>query len=104
MQSFRRQTTRTSIARQRAIRRAVFCCIALLSLLMFVQAAHVHRVGSNPDQCPICIAMHSAAPVPSHAVVRTSTWHTELVILYHAQALATELHCALYNRPPPSLT
>lgn len=87
----------------RVIRCAVFCCIALLALLMFVQSAHVHPAGSNPDQCPICIAMHSAAPVQSNAAVLTSAWHSELVISHLPQALATELHYTLYNRPPPSL-
>ncbi len=86
-----------------ALRISAYVCIVLLAFLMFVQAAHVHPAGSNPDQCPICIAMHSAAPVRSHAAVLTSTWHSELVIQYRARTLATELHCKLYNRPPPSL-
>ncbi len=101
MQNYRRQTTRTSIARQRAIRRAVFCCIALLTLLMFMQAAHVHPVGSNTDQCPICVAMHSAAPAATP---------TAVVVLAHAStpilpvvlfAAARPWHYTLYNRPPP---
>lgn len=102
MQSDCRQTTRTSTARQQAIRRAVFCCIALLALLMFVQAAHVHPVGSNSDQCPICVAMHSAAPVPAHTVVLTSTGFTESVSVSLPQKTVTELHYTLYKRPPPA--
>lgn len=101
MQRASRQTTRGITGRQRAVRCAVFCCIALLALLMFVQAVHVHPVGSNPDQCPICVAMHSAAPAATP---------TAVVVLAHAStpilpvvlfAAARPWHYTLYNRPPP---
>ena len=38
-------------------------CLLLLALLTVVQVAHVHSVETAADHCPLCIAMHSAAPV-----------------------------------------
>jgi hypothetical protein len=48
---------------QWSTRAASLLCVLLLSLLAFVQVAHVHPAASDADHCSICVAMHSAAPV-----------------------------------------
>jgi len=37
--------------------------VVLLALLAFVQVTHLHSNQTDADQCPLCIVMHSAAPV-----------------------------------------
>jgi hypothetical protein len=81
----------------------VLLCLALLALIAVVQVAHVHSVGTDADHCPLCVALHSAAPVAAAAVV---------VMLVQIGARAPELEVRavsrrwlrqLFIRPPPSL-
>ena len=44
-------------------------CLVLLALLAVVQVAHMHPLDSDADHCPLCIAMHTAAPVAVTAAV-----------------------------------
>jgi hypothetical protein len=44
-------------------------CVALLVLLAFVQVTHLHSNQTDADQCPLCVVMHSAAPVTVAAAV-----------------------------------
>jgi hypothetical protein len=44
-------------------------CLVLLALLAVVQVAHVHPVDTDADHCPLCIVMHTAAPVAVAAAV-----------------------------------
>ena len=55
-------------ARPRAYARVVLVCLALLALLTVIQVAHVHAVDSDADHCPLCIVLHTAAPVAAAAV------------------------------------
>lgn len=89
--------------RSRALRIAAFVCIALLAFLMFVQAAHVHPAGSNPDQCPICVAMHSAAPVAAVLAVAVMACVTRIKTPARERSVFHNWHFILYNRPPPSM-
>lgn len=98
------QFAATHTRSSQAARLAACVCMLLLGLLLFVQSVHVHPAGSNPDQCPICVAMHSAAPVRTHAAVRMVRWHRDLVVSPRQSAPATALHCTLYKRPPPTVS
>src|SRR5690348_10594290 len=55
----------------------VLVCLALLALLTFIQVAHVHSVNTDADHCPICVVLHTAAPVAVAAA---------LIILVEMQA------------------
>jgi len=85
-----------------SMRTASLLCLLLLALFMLVQVAHVHPSGMDADHCPVCVVMHSAAPVAMVAAIlmRATT---------HAPALAPAVHSVvrpwhyeLFNRPPPS--
>jgi hypothetical protein len=76
-------------------------CLILLSLLTVVQVAHLHTSDSDADHCPICIMMHSAAPVAVAAPV-------VVLIQVGIQSAPDEestavryWHPTLYIRPPP---
>ena len=80
-------------------------CLMLLAVVTFVQVAHVHPAvansAANPDQCPICVVMHSAAPVDVAAptVVFTSLSIPVPIPVIHS--VVRPWHCAMFNRPPP---
>jgi hypothetical protein len=81
----------------------VLVCLALLALLTVVQVAHVHSIGTDTDHCPLCVVLHSAAPVVAAAA---------LIVLVQITLPAPELethaargvwHRQLFSRPPPSM-
>jgi len=77
-------------------------CVALLALLAFVQVTHLHSNQTDADQCPLCIVMHSAAPVtPAVAVVVFVPLGAPAPL---AEPLSTTQRpeSSLFIRPPPA--
>jgi hypothetical protein len=81
----------------------VLVCLALLALLTAVQVAHVHSVATDADHCPLCMVLHTAAPVALAAAA---------VVLVQIDAPTPELDLRaatgpglrqLFIRPPPSV-
>ena len=84
-----------------ALRATSLICLLLLTLLTFVQVAHVHPAATDADRCPICVVMHSAAPV---AVVAAAIVFVRASVPVPVPVLPTVVrpwHCTLFNRPPP---
>jgi hypothetical protein len=83
------------------MRTTTLVCLLLLTLLTFVQVAHVHPAADG-DHCPLCVVMHSAAPVavaaPPIVIVSGSTPVQAPV----AHSVTRPWHCTLFNRPPPA--
>lgn len=80
----------------------VIVCLALLALLTFIQVAHVHSVNTDADHCPICVVLHTAAPLAVAAAI---------IVLVQMQAFAPQIEVRLirsqgqrqlFIRPPPS--
>ncbi|HEX4031415.1 MAG TPA: hypothetical protein VHX20_13680 [Terracidiphilus sp.] len=77
-------------------------CVALLVLLAFVQVTHLHSNQTDADQCPLCVVMHSAAPVTVAAAVvvlvplGTPAPQTEPCSAAHRP------ESSLFIRPPPT--
>jgi hypothetical protein len=83
------------------MRAATFVCVLLLALLTCVQAAHVHPLATDADHCPVCVVMHSAAPVSVVAATVVSATGTAPVALPVVHTVVRAWHCTLFNRPPP---
>ncbi|MGC9158417.1 MAG: hypothetical protein ACP5FH_05450 [Terracidiphilus sp.] len=86
----------------RALGAAGLLCVALLALLAVIQVAHVHAIGSDTDHCPLCVAMHSAAPV---AVVAAPVVLVRIALpapVFEARPLVRYWRPKLFIRPPPS--
>jgi hypothetical protein len=81
---------------------ATLVCLILLALLAVAQVAHLHATESDADHCPICIVMHSAAPVAvsAAAVVLIQVGFRTLPV--EAPAVVRYWHSELYIRPPPN--
>lgn len=85
-----------------ALRATSFVCLLLLTLVTFVQVAHAHPAAADADHCPICVVMHSAAPV---AVVAAAIIFVRASVPVPVPVLHTVVrpwHCTMFNRPPPT--
>ncbi len=76
-------------------------CLVLLALLTVVQVAHVHPLDSDADHCPVCIAMHTAAPVAVLAAVVVMVQIEREAPVFKPRAAVRHWHPKLYTRPPP---
>jgi hypothetical protein len=76
-------------------------CLILLALLAVAQVAHLHTTDSDADHCPICIMMHSAAPVAIAAAAVVLVQLCMLTPQVEARVAVRHWHPKLYTRPPP---
>jgi len=81
---------------------ATLVCLFLLALLTVVQVAHVHALDSDADHCPLCIVMHSAAPVVAAAVTVVLVRMGTPAPVYEARVIVRHWHPKLFTRPPPA--
>jgi hypothetical protein len=77
-------------------------CLALLALLAVVQVAHVHAATSDADHCPLCIVMHTAAPIAAAAAVILLVPFADAAPLLEVRPLTRHWHPTLFIRPPPT--
>jgi len=85
-----------------AMRVTTLVCLFLLTLVTLVQVAHVHPAATDADNCPICVVMHSAAPVAAVAPAIVFTSGSAPVQVPVAPTVVRYWHCTLFNRPPPT--
>lgn len=89
-----------SVARATSISSLI--CLLLLFLVTFVQVVHVHPAAADADHCPICVVMHSAAPVAVVAAAIVFVRSVSSVPVPVLHSVVRPWHCSLFNRPPPS--
>ncbi len=77
-------------------------CLILLALLAVAQVAHLHTTESDADHCPLCIMMHSAAPVAVAAAVVVLVPIGIQAVPVEERMAVRYWHPTLYIRPPPS--
>jgi hypothetical protein len=88
-------------ARPRAYVVVVLVCLALLALLTVIQVAHVHSVDTDADHCPLCIALHTAAPVAAAVAAIIVVQIETLSPVVEVRPIGTIWHPQLFIRPPP---
>jgi hypothetical protein len=81
---------------------ATVVCLVLLALLAVVQVAHVHPLMSDADHCPLCIVMHTVAPVSVAAAVIILVQVGMPAPVLEARASIRPWSPTLFTRPPPS--
>jgi hypothetical protein len=92
-------------SRQRQVwtaRAVSLVCLLLLAVVTFVQVAHVHPAASDTDNCPICVVMHSAAPVSVVVAAVVFVTASSPVPVPVVHSVVRPWHCTLFNRPPPA--
>jgi len=77
-------------------------CLALLLLLAFVQVAHIHPINTDADHCPLCVVLHTLAPVEALTAVIVLVLFGTATPLVEAHAVARHRHPKLFIRPPPA--
>ena len=85
-----------------AMRATTLLCVLLLALVTLVQVAHVHPASTDPDHCPLCVVMHSAAPVASVVPAIVFVTGSAPVPVPVVHTVVRRWHCTLFNRPPPT--
>jgi TRAP-type C4-dicarboxylate transport system permease small subunit len=81
----------------------VLVCLCLLALLTFIQVAHVHSVNTDADHCPLCVALHTAAPLAVAAAIIILVEMEAFVPLVEVRSIRCQWQRQLFIRPPPSL-
>jgi hypothetical protein len=83
---------------------AAALCLILLVLLAVVQVAHVHAQATDEDNCPLCLALHSAAPVVAAvAAIILIPLGTPAPVVKRRVAVRRPWHPTLFTRPPPTV-
>lgn len=77
-------------------------CLVLLALLSVAQVAHSHQGVSDADHCPLCIVMHTAAPVAATAVLVALVQVATALPTLEVRGVARNWHPQLFTRPPPT--
>ena len=77
-------------------------CLVLLSLLVVVQVAHLHPLGTDAEHCSLCIVMHTASPVAAAAAVVVLVQMQSRAPVFEAQTVVRHWHPKLFTRPPPT--
>jgi hypothetical protein len=76
--------------------------MVLLALLTVVQVAHTHQGLSDADHCPLCIVMHTAAPIlTAAALIALVQLATTAPVVEVARPARPYWHAQLFTRPPP---
>jgi hypothetical protein len=99
---FQTYSNGTRRAKLGALPVATLICLVLLTLMAVVQVAHVHPLETDADHCPLCIAMHTAAPVAVAAAVVVLVQVESAAPIFRAQTVTRHWHPQLFTRPPPS--
>lgn len=81
----------------------VLVCLALLALLAVIQVAHVHAVDTDADHCPLCIVLHTAAPVAIAVAAVVLVQVESLSTVIEVRPIGTSWRQQLFIRPPPRL-
>ena len=82
---------------------ATVVCVILLALLAVVQVAHVHPISTDADNCPLCVVLHSAAPVAAAVAVVILMQLGTAAPVVETRSVARPWHPALFIRPPPTV-
>jgi len=85
-----------------ALRLVSVVCFLLLALLTVVQVAHTHPFDTDADHCPLCIVMHSAAPVAAAPAAVILVQVGPRAPSIEVRDLIRHWHPKLFTRPPPA--
>jgi hypothetical protein len=77
-------------------------CLVLIAFVAVMQVPHLHATQSDADHCPLCVVMHSTAPVtaPAPAVVLVPVGIPELKV--EPLTVTQRPESSLFIRPPPA--
>ncbi|MGH9598998.1 MAG: hypothetical protein ACRD27_03995 [Terracidiphilus sp.] len=77
-------------------------CVLLIALLAIIQVTHEDPIGADTSHCPLCVVLHSAAPVTAAAAIVVMVWVRNTVRDIKPRTLVRYWHPKLFTRPPPA--
>jgi hypothetical protein len=80
----------------------ILVCLALMTLLATIQTTHEHKVGANTSCCPLCIILHSTAPVAPTTAVIVVVAFSLVALVFKPRALVRYWSPKFITRPPPA--
>ncbi len=102
MAGFRGQTRDARRSASTVFRVTTLVCLFLIALVAVAQVAHVHSNQNDALRCPLCITMHSAAPVSTTTAAIVLVQVGISVPVLKARSAARYWHPKLFTRPPPT--
>ena len=87
--------------RSRTFAAVAVVCLVLLALLAVAQVAHTHQGASDADHCPLCIVMHTAAPVVATPALIAPVQVAMAAPILEIRSVTRNWHPQLFTRPPP---
>jgi hypothetical protein len=99
---FQSQFRRDHRAKSATLPVAAVLCLILLALLAIVQVAHFHSDPTAADHCPLCISMHSAAPIAAAVAALVLIQIGVSKPILETRAVVRHRFSKLYTRPPPA--
>jgi hypothetical protein len=94
--------TKARLAQPGTLRVVTILCLVLLALFAIVQVAHVHSDETAADHCPLCISMHSAAPVEAPQVATVLVQVGVFAPFVEIETVVRHHESKLFIRPPPA--
>lgn len=77
-------------------------CLALLAMLSFAQATHLHTSQIDADHCQLCIVMHTLVPAAALADAIVLVQLGPSAPLAAPVAVSHKSQVRLFIRPPPA--
>jgi hypothetical protein len=77
-------------------------CLVMVALMAAVQVSHLHANNSDADHCPLCVVMHSAAPVAAAAAAVVLVQVESAAPVFVTRPVVRYWHPKLFTRPPPA--
>lgn len=76
-------------------------CLILVAILAVAQIAHEHANPSDADHCPLCVTMHTVAPVAIAAAAIVLVRLDVPAIELQPIVVSRQPQFRLFIRPPP---
>jgi len=87
------------------IRTTALVCLVLVVMLAVIQVMHVHPIGDDAGQCPLCAAMHSVVPLVVMATaLLLLKLGTAAPVSIAVRARQRYWYSTLFTRPPPAIS
>ena len=77
-------------------------CLVLLALLTVASFAHLHPLEQDADQCPLCMVLHTAAPVAVSAAIVVLVEVGRQTAVCEPASHPYRCSSRSFIRPPPS--
>ncbi len=77
-------------------------CVLLAALIATIEVTHVHKVGADTSHCPLCIVLHTAAPVAPTAAIVVVVPIGRPAQLFKSRAIIRFWRPKFFTRPPPA--